>query len=290
MTQWLPAYAVPPETGLAMVRAFVEVFPGAVLLSGAGPELILMGAASGEVVLDLDRVAAALSANPAVAADLKRVALGSLTELVGTFVAGADHLTQATAGVAPITDDRPQMEYTFGRRSELPRALFGGTAGVRRFCPRCFDGDAVDPRVADLPEHLAVLERAYATENFLRNRQPITIDRADHADVIARSDYLRALLAAPAREAPLDARGLFSRGFLLAQRGDLSGAERDLVAGLALAPDDVDARYNLAVLYASTNREDLAVAAAEKVLAVQPAHPKARAMMCALRPATCPAP
>ncbi len=291
LTQWLPAYAVPPETGLAMVRAFLDVFPGAVLLSGSGPELILMGAKSGEVVLDLDRVDAGLRANPAVAADLKRVALGNLTELVGTFVASADHLAGATAGVAPITDDRPQMEYTFGRRSELPRGLFGGTADVKRFCPRCFDGDAVDPRVTGLPDHLAVLERVYATENFLRNRQPIVIDREGYADAIASSVYLRALLATTKQPAgPQDARGLFTRGFMLAQRGDLAGAERDLSAGLVLAPDDVDARYNLAVLYASTNREELAVAAAEKVLAVQPTHAKARAMVCALRPASCPPP
>ena len=292
MTQWLPAYAVPPATGLAMVRAFLEVFPGSVLLSGSGPELILMGSQSGEVVLDLDRVDAGLRANPAVAADLQRVALGNLTELVGTFVAGADRLAWATASIAPITDDRPQMEYTFGRRSELPRGLFGATTtDVKRFCPRCFDGEVTDPRVAGLPEHLAVLERVYATENFLRNRQPIVIDRAGYAEAIARSPYLRALLATTAApEGPQDARGLFTRGFTLAQRGDLAGAERDLSAGLLLAPDDVDARYNLAVIYASTNRDDLAVAAAEKALAVQPTHAKAHAMVCALRPATCAAP
>ena len=34
VSQWLPAYQVPPETTLAMVRAFVDVFPQAVLLSG----------------------------------------------------------------------------------------------------------------------------------------------------------------------------------------------------------------------------------------------------------------
>ncbi|HSO34766.1 MAG TPA: fused MFS/spermidine synthase [Labilithrix sp.] len=289
MTQWLPAYAVPPETGLAMVRAFLEAFPGAVLLSGSGPELILMGAQRGEVVLDLDRVEAALRANPAVAADLKRVALGSLTDLVATFVAGADHLTRATAGVAAVTDDRPQMEYTFGRASELPRGLFGDTADVRRFCPRCFEGDRLDPRVAGLTDQLAVLERVYATESFRRNRPPFSI-AADGLDaVIARSDYLRALVTTK-HEAPLDARALFARGYMLAQRGDLAGAERDLVAGLAAEPSDIDARYNLAVLYASTNREAAAIAAAEKVLAIQPSHAKARAMLCALRPDACAAP
>ncbi len=35
ISQWLPAYQVPAATTLAMIRAFVEVFPQAVLLSGA---------------------------------------------------------------------------------------------------------------------------------------------------------------------------------------------------------------------------------------------------------------
>ena len=34
LSQWLPAYQVPAETSLAMVRAFIDVFPQSVLLSG----------------------------------------------------------------------------------------------------------------------------------------------------------------------------------------------------------------------------------------------------------------
>jgi spermidine synthase len=290
MTQWLPAYAVDPATGLSMVRAFLDVFPTAVLLSGAGPELILMGTASGDVVFDLDRVEAGLRANVAVAADLEHVALGNLTELVATFVAGPEHLRRATAGAAPVTDDRPQTEYTFGRGSALSPALFGGTAEVRRFCPKCFDGDREAPRVAGLADELALLERVYATDAFRRNQAPFPVDTRGAEAVLARSAYLRALLAGPAREPALDARALFARGFGLAQRGDLAGAERDLLAGLAQEPANVDGRYNLAVLYASTGRDAAAVAAAEQVLAVQPKHEKARAMLCALRPDRCAAP
>ena len=45
ISQWLPAYQVPAEAALAMVRAFVEVFPQAVLLSGAEADLLLVGTA-----------------------------------------------------------------------------------------------------------------------------------------------------------------------------------------------------------------------------------------------------
>src|SRR5439155_26083910 len=44
ISQWLPAYQVPGATTLAMIRAFVDLFPQAVLVSGAEADLILIGA------------------------------------------------------------------------------------------------------------------------------------------------------------------------------------------------------------------------------------------------------
>ena len=52
VSQWLPAYQVPAESSLAMVRAFLEVFPQAVLVSGAQAELLLVGTASPRIELD----------------------------------------------------------------------------------------------------------------------------------------------------------------------------------------------------------------------------------------------
>lgn len=289
ITQWLPAYAVPPDVGLAMIRAFVDAFPSSVLLSGYGAELILMGSPAPDLVLDLDRVEARLRAEPAVAADLARVRLGSLTDLAATFVAGGEDLRRATGAVPAVTDDRPLMEYTFGRPSELPRAVFGLTGGVRAFCPRCFEGDPAStspaPRVADLPARLAILERLYATARFRKNQQPLAAAIAltpEEQAVVQRSDYLAALLGG-------DSSARFARGYALAQRGDLVGAEREIKAGLAIAPADADAHYNLAVLYASTGREAEAVAEAERALEhTKGAHARSRAMLCALRKIGCP--
>ena len=283
VTQWLPAYAVPPDVGLAMVRAFVEVFPSSVLLSGYGPELILMGTPAPELTLDLDRVEAELRARPAVAADLARVQLGSLTDLAAMFVAGPDALREATSGVAAVTDDRPQMEYTFGRPSELSPALFGHSEGVRAFCPRCFDGERPSARVPDLTARLTLLERLYATRRFRKNQQPFAAvaASAEEREVVRRSDYLSAILAGGSA-------ARFARGYALAQRGELGAAERELRLGLASAPTDAEAHYNLAVVYASTRREDLAVAEAQRAIEYAGGdHPKARQMLCALRGIGC---
>ncbi len=300
MTQWLPAYQVPPETALAMVRAFIDVFPESALLSGEGSELILIGTRRKELRFDLDQLDAGLRANGAVQESLRQVQMGTLTELVGSFVADADALRRATAGVRPVTDDWPIMEYTFGRDLEVPRALFA-TEGLRQFCPTCFHGDRPDPRVALLPRYMAALDRLYASQDFRRNTHPVVTDvSGEVADTIGRSEYLRASFGAPRTGWPSvpelraraarndeDPKVLFALGYALGRSGNLVEAAGAYERGLALTPTDVEARYNLAVVYASSGREDDAVGECQKVLAAQPTHAKARAMLCSLRGTAC---
>ena len=68
MSQWLPAYQVPKATTLAMIRAFVDVFPQAVLISGAEADLLLIGGNDPNNEIDPAQMASALSAAPAVRA------------------------------------------------------------------------------------------------------------------------------------------------------------------------------------------------------------------------------
>ena len=62
LTQWLPVHQVTPDAALSMVRAFVEVFPQSVLLSGWMNELILVGTNGEGLEIDPARVEAALAA------------------------------------------------------------------------------------------------------------------------------------------------------------------------------------------------------------------------------------
>ena len=165
LSQWLPAYQVPRRTTLAMIRAFLDVFPNAVLLSGAHSELLLIGANESRVEIDPARLAAALSNAPAAHADLKRLALGSVREIVGTFLASAETLAEASRHSAPVTDDRPIQEY--GVRSRLPVAGGGVPASVvdlsqvAVWCPKCFAAGRPVPLADGLDTYLALLDMAY---------------------------------------------------------------------------------------------------------------------------------
>src|SRR5207244_10033418 len=112
ISQWLPAYQVPPATTLAMIRAFVEVFPHAVLISGAYPMLQLLGANASRIEIDPFRLATALSRAPSVQADLHRLDLGSVREIAGTCGGSAHTLAGASRSSSPASDDRPLQEYS----------------------------------------------------------------------------------------------------------------------------------------------------------------------------------
>jgi spermidine synthase len=165
LSQWLPAYQVPAETSLAMVRAFVEVFPQSVLLSGTQGELLLLGTSGASITVNPDRLARALERAPKAADDLRRLDLGTVTEIVGTFVGAADTLARATRDSRTVSDDRPLQEY--GVRSVVGSGTTGVPAALidlpaaAMWCPRCFDGDLATPAAADLDTYLALMDEAY---------------------------------------------------------------------------------------------------------------------------------
>ncbi|ATB33421.1 fused MFS/spermidine synthase [Melittangium boletus] len=160
-TQWLPAYQVPEHTSRAMVRAFLDVFPDAVLLAGYGAELILMGSNGGQNQLHLAEVQRRLEARPQVKADLERFWLGSPVEYAGLFSASTRGLEALTRGVAPVTDDWPITEYSMASTG-TPRRMPAGLFALEDLTTWCTDCD--DPR---LPAYTDELKRLYAQEEFL---------------------------------------------------------------------------------------------------------------------------
>jgi spermidine synthase len=210
ITQWLPAYQVPGEGTLAIVRAFVEVFPQAVLLSGSNAELILMGVNGPRIEIDPEVVAARLRASPAVAEDLRKISLGTLTELIGTFAAPGDRLASVSEPYAAVTDDYPIIEYLVSSRlrgQRIPEELFDPRA-FALWCPRCFVDGRPAPAVARLPAYLAILAGVYRGTSFLESSWPprpqtvsplrVALEPETVQAAIGESPYLQRLFAPPA--------------------------------------------------------------------------------------------
>jgi hypothetical protein len=222
-----------------MIRAFVDVFPQAVLISGAQPSLQLLGVNDSRIEIDPARLALALSRSPAVQADLQQLDLGGVREIIGTFVGSPRTLAEATRSAIPVSDDRPLQEYSvasllnFGS-SGVPASVVD-LSRVTEWCPRCLAGARPVPLAEGLDTYLAVLARAYMvplegmTANFAdpRTRQ-----------MINGSTYLKTILgdAAHVRN---------DLGVNLVSQGRLGEAIDQFEEALRLQPELAVARRNL---------------------------------------------
>jgi spermidine synthase len=249
ISQWLPVPQVSPEANLAMIRAFVDVFPQSVLLSGADTNLLLVGVNDSRIEVDPARIAGALSRAPAVQADLQRLDLGSVREIVGTFVASARTLADATGSAAPATDDRPIQEYS--ARSLLnfgggPPASIVDLSQVAAWCPKCFANGRPVPLVEGLDTYLSVLALAYRpaarnTPSALASTQSESGPR-----LIAGSAYLGAVVPESAELHKLLGRSLAAPDEALPH----------LRRSVELDPRDGEARYHLATVLLESRRFD----------------------------------
>jgi spermidine synthase len=296
VSQWLPAYQVPGASSLAMARAFLDVFPQAVLLSGTQAELLLIGTTAPRLEIDPDQLRQALDRAPDVRADLARLDLGEPRDIVGAFVGSAATLSSATSASPPVTDDRPVQEY--GVLSALSTGLQGVPASlfdlsaVASWCPRCFASGRPVASVADLDAYMGLLREAYEApvaaveaaatarhgqrrflgSGYLGTVLPETAEvynivgtaerrdgRVDDA-VQAFETALRLEPASPAARQNLgQIRHEQGRALLDARRFHAAAAE--LREAIALVPSSAEAHNDLGVALASVH--DVAAAAVE---------------------------
>ena len=305
VTQWLPAYQVQGETVRSLVKAFVEVFPESVLLSGNDKDLILMGRRDLPLTLEPAELAARLAARPAVRADLEQVDMGSPLEIVGSFMASGARLRSATLSAEAATDDRPVLEYSqlSGIRStELPAELVD-VGEVGAWCPSCL------AHIDGLASYLRLRGRLYASEAFRHSgalavaegrAEPLSLpDDAETRRTIAGSAYLQRLLGSPASSArqlglrhlaagrlpealgalrsavhddPTDVDSLAVLGRVYAEAGSFDAAAGVLANAVALAPARADLRVDFARALRGLHQLMGALSELEQALALDPAN------------------
>ena len=269
ISQWLPAYQVPNDTALAMVRSFVDVFPQSVLLSGAEADLVLLGVNGDRIEIDPARAESALALAPDVRADLDRVSLGTAREIVGSFVGSARTLSEATRNVPPVLDDRPLQEYGVRSMLNFGHGVPEGVVdirGVGEWCPRCFvDGQPAGP-VSQLPLYLELLTLAYGATPAQVAESRRLWESGDRR--IAGSSYLGAIV-------PESAKTYALLGLAHAQRGDVAGAIGEFRRAIELDPADAPSHWHLGAALAQQGSLDEAVVHLSRSVALDPGNPDA---------------
>jgi spermidine synthase len=246
-TYWLPLGHVGEAVARSMVRAFLDAFPGAVLLSGHADELILVGRQQGRIEIDPEAVMRRVRAIPALREDLRGIELATVADLVGMLVATAPTLERATRGVPPLRDDHPILEYGI-RPLQSDRRIpsdLASVADVERWCPRCFGGALDEDEERRLRGYLEVIALFYRSEAFLSGRPVSALDGSaalsgDAARAVADHLYLQDLLYRLPR--------LHHRALHLVRHGRPRLAISSLEELLRADPDNRRAREDLAHL------------------------------------------
>jgi predicted membrane-bound spermidine synthase/Flp pilus assembly protein TadD len=266
MSQWLPAYQVPAATTLAMTRAFVDVFPNSVLLSGAHADLLLIGTTDSRIEIDPARLVAALSRAPAVQADLQRLDLGSVREIVGTFIGSAERLAEATRATVAASDDRPIQEYAPRSLPNLGAAVPGAMVDLRQvaaWCPNCFIDGKPAPLAEGLDTYLGLLDLAYMASPADAFRARSLADREGR--LIEGSAYLGAIVPES-----VDVHNYL--GIALAEKGELDKAIAQFRQSLQLDPDSAVTHWHLGAALASLGASRDAIEHLRRSVELDPAN------------------
>ncbi|MBL0371528.1 fused MFS/spermidine synthase [Rhizobium sp. KVB221] len=109
VAQWLPLPTQNSDDTRALVRSFIDTFPHASLWTTELHEMLLVGSMT---PMRLDRATMEKRFDqPAVKKALTEVGIVSLPALLSTWVTDRAGLESYAGPVAPVTDDRPSIEY-----------------------------------------------------------------------------------------------------------------------------------------------------------------------------------
>ncbi|MFT5172504.1 MAG: spermidine synthase [Gammaproteobacteria bacterium] len=120
-SQWLPIAQLSAQAVDRIVATFLEVFPHAVLFTGYGRELILIG---GSQQLDLPLIARRMRSAPSVAADLARLGVATPLALFARILKGDAGLRRDYAGHVVISDQRNDLAEPFKRSERALRIIY----------------------------------------------------------------------------------------------------------------------------------------------------------------------
>ncbi len=242
--QWMQAYSLFPEDLQMLFATFLSEFHGATLWHGDAPDLILM--APSPPSEEIRKRAQALFSAPRLHDDFVQLGMENAAGIFGFYLLDDAGLREFSAGAQINTDDRTLLEY------HAPRSLL--VHGLEDQNREALLHEQRSPLPADVSADLldATLADAAATS--------INQEDADGAD--------RFLVALDHRPVTLQMQILRGRAALA--RSNFQSAFRAFDAALALAPDDVQAKWGLAESNRHFGNNEKARVQLEEILARNP--------------------
>ncbi len=291
LCQWVQLYGLDLDSYRTLLRTLADVFADVVVLKGAPGDTLVM-ASDTPIRFDVHRIAERMRI-PAVAADLRRINVGSAASLLSRFRVGGDELRTLVGPPGPLnTDDNALIEFAAPRNlysethlendalltnapsSPLDHTDLSGLSAVEadRFpvsLAREYLTLGLEQRArADLARAGSSRPAAVAAEAAAL-RGDILARGAKHAE--ARSAWEEAL-----RTDPSCLPALMSLGTYLLEKAEESDAAVDVLRRAVEAhPDSVEAKIKLGRALQAAGRSSEAVAVLEAAAGQDPPSPLA---------------
>jgi spermidine synthase len=264
MVQWLPLHGLSEREFKLIVRTFLGVFEHMTLWASAGFETYgqvayakLVGRRGGPVVIDPAELARRL-AQPRIQGDLAPYGMGTVAEVLDSYVADAAAVARWTAGLPEQTDDHPLVPYTteLSRgRPMIPALLLGARSHPPPWLRRpSADGSLPDSELGRAYEAQGLVLAGNlwrARELYPRGNKLALFEAQAHT----APDYYTSL----AERYPNDTERLFEAATQLAALGYASEAKPVYERALRLRPRDERLRLNYGVLLLRLGQVDSAV-------------------------------
>src|SRR5262249_10222769 len=203
-------------------------------------------------------------------ADLQRLDLGTVREIVGSFVGSARTLVEATRDRDPVTDDRPIQEYGVMSLLDHHESVPGSVVDlgqVGAWCPKCFVDQRPVPLAEGLDTYLALLGRAYTASVADVDRARRLAARRDR--IIFGSAYLGAIVPETA-----DVHNLLGIG--LAASGRVDEGITEFRQAMRLEPDSAPTHWHLGAALAYSGAREEAIEQLRRAVQLDPDNTLAR--------------
>ena len=118
-SQWLQIYEMAPEDVISLVATFRAAFPYVHIFRGAEGDLMLLGSKQ-DVRLNAETIGRHLR-DDRIKADLKRIKVSSVVDILSRFYLGPSEIAHFTAGAEINSDDNALIEFNAPRRVGIHR-------------------------------------------------------------------------------------------------------------------------------------------------------------------------
>ena len=108
--QWIPLHTQSNDSSRMLIASFVEAFPNASLWWTESGETLILGYASHKTTVKPGQLVSRMAVHN-VARNLSEIGINYPAQLASHFLLDSEGLKHYTAGISPMTDDLPRIEY-----------------------------------------------------------------------------------------------------------------------------------------------------------------------------------